>query len=366
MGKKTIPTLKQIAELTGFSQSSISMILNRRKDVSFSDETVRVVLSAAESLGYDRKIAQAGSQRLFGEGIVAVLCPNISNPYYSTLVQAIEQSAWDKGFQVVTLNTYRSPEVEARNLELLGKAGVDGIIFTMRPLESAALERAVGKIPTVVIGDKGSSFNIDTVEMDNYSASVLVARHLIGLGHKRVAYISTTLDPGNAIRLQRLRGLEDTFGAECPEGSVTVRSRDVTPTEELGDLFIEHRVGFELTGECLSSGAETAFVAVNDMVAYGVIDAVTAAGYSVPSDYSVCGFDNVYPSRLSPISLTTVDNYIVDKGHYAFAMLASRMAGAKEGSKERGPDIITRVEYPPRLIVRGSTAVAVERKGTRR
>lgn len=342
------------------------MILNRRKDVSFSDETIRVVMSAAESLGYDRKIAQAGARRLFGEGLVAVLCPNISNPYYSTLVQAIEQSAWEKGFQVVTFNTYRSPEVEARNLELLRKAGIDGIIFTMRPLESGALARAIESIPTVVIGDKGSTFNIDTVEMDNYSASVLVARHLIGLGHKRVAYISTTLDPNNTIRLQRLRGLEDTFRAECPDGSITVRSRDVTPAEELGDLFIEHRVGFELAGESLPEGAETAFVAVNDMVAYGVIDAVIAAGFSVPGDYSVCGFDNVYPSRLSPLSLTTVDNYIVDKGHNAFVMLASRMAGVKENSKEHTPDIITRVEYPPRLIVRGSTAVACERKGTQR
>lgn len=354
--KKSNPTLRQIAEQTGFSQASVSMILSGRDDVSFSEETVRVVKDAADRLGYHRKRLVASSNKRFGKGLIAVFCPNISNPYYSTLLQAIEQSAWAAGFQVFALNTYRSAEAEARYLELIETAAVSGAIFTMRPLNAQSFERTTSRIPTVVIGEKGGDYPIDAVEMDNYGAAVLVARHLIELGHERIAYLSTTLDAVNVIRTQRLRGLEETYASYAPKGSVSIRSRDITPSVELADLFVEHRVGYELAKECLEREEATAFVGVNDMVAYGIMDAIYDAGFSIPRDYSVCGFDNVFPSRLAAIGLTSVDNYIVEKGRNAFAMLSERMA--RPGSSDADgpmPTTITRVEYPPRLIIRGST-----------
>ena len=93
MDKKPAPTLKQIAEMTGFSQASISMILNKRPDVSFSAETVRAVTAAAEQLGYAKSPSPSSRKPLSGKRAVAVFCPNITNPYYAVLVQAIEQSA---------------------------------------------------------------------------------------------------------------------------------------------------------------------------------------------------------------------------------------------------------------------------------
>lgn len=354
MTKKQNPTLKQISELSGFSQASVSMILNKRTNVSFSEETVRLVHSAAEKLGYTKSNAASRKRQFSGRNLIAVLCPNISNPYYSTLVQAIEQASAEKEFQIITLNTYRSAEIETRNLMMLQNADVAGIIFSMPPLVPQSLEKMKKTVPAVMIGDRGCSFNIDTVEMDNYGAGALIASHLLDLGHKHITYISTTLDEINSMRMRRLKGLKETFEAKCPEGTVSVRSRDIAPTMELRDLFIEHHVGFELAKESFADGKTTAFVAVNDMVAYGVIDAIVSEKLSVPGDYSVCGFDNIFPSRLSPISLTTVDNYIIEKGHNAFNMLFSRIRGAK--AVDSAPNIITRVEYPPRLIIRGSTA----------
>jgi LacI family transcriptional regulator len=356
MAKRQNPTLKQIAELSGFSQASVSMILNNRTDVSFSEETVRLVHSAAEKLGYARRGDEGRKRRFFGENLVAVLCPNVTNPYYASLVQAIEQAAWEKDFQVLAMNTYRSAEIEARNLAILRDAGIAGIVFAMPPQAPRALEKVNEDLPAVVIGDKGSSVSIDTVEMDNYSAGALIARHLLELGHEEIAYVSTTLDEGNSARTRRLEGLEEAFRSGCPRGRVLVRSRDISPAEELSDVFIEHRVGHELAEACLEDRGITAFVAVNDMVAYGAMDAVLEGGFAVPGDYSVCGFDNVFPSRLSPISLTTVDNYIEEKGHNAFNMLYGRIRVAK--GAEASPNVITRVEYPPRLIRRGSTAAA--------
>lgn len=356
--KKANPTLKQIADLSGFSTASVSMILSKRSDVSFSEETVRLVHEAAEKLGYRRRAEAPEWPRAIDERLIAVLCPNISNPYYSTLVQAIEQSAWEKGFRVLVLDTYRSAESEARSLELLKAAGIGGIIFTMAPQAPEMLELASKSWPVVVIGDKGNSLNIDTVEMDNYSAGVLLARCLIELGHEHIAYVSTSLNRGNAIRLQRLKGVEDTLRARYPKAEVLVRSLEISPADELKDLHIEYRVGYELAKRCLDEEGITAFVAVNDMVAYGVIDAIRERKLSIPEDYSVCGFDNIFPSRLAPISLTTVDNFIVEKGHNAFAMLYGKIVGIK--GDESSPEVITRIEYSPRLIVRASTGGARE------
>ncbi len=354
MKRKTNPTLKQIAELSGFSQASVSMILNQKSSAPFSQETIRLVLETAEKLGYSKPSGASPMAQLSGKNIIAVLCPNISNPYYSTLVQAIEQAAFQKNFQIVTLNTYRSPEIEARDLSVLQESRIAGIIFAMPSQAPEALEKVSKRIPVVLIGDKGSALNIDTVEMDNYGAGVLIARHLIGLGHTHIAYISTTLDAANNMRIRRLKGVEETFAAECPGSSVRVISRGIVPSEELNDLFIEHHLGFEFAKEGMKDTRITAFVGVNDMVAYGIIDALTTEKCRIPEDYSVCGFDNIFPSRLSPISLTTVDNFIVEKGHNAFSILYSRMSGITDA--QLAPHTITRVEYSPRLIVRGSTS----------
>ena len=75
----------------------------------------------------------------------------------------------------------------------------------------------------------------------------------------------------------------------------------MTPKEERDNISIEHAVGFELTRKCLGERRITAFVAVNDMVAYGVLDAIRAEGRRVPEDYSVCGFDNIFPSQFLPV-----------------------------------------------------------------
>ena len=353
MAKKQNPTLKQIAELAGFSQASVSMILNNRMDVSFSEKTIQLVHSAAESLGYE-KPDPAPRRRGSARRLVAVLCPNVSNPYYSSLVQAIEQSAWANEYQVLVMDTYRSAEAEERCLAVLREGEVAGAIFAMPPRSPAALEELGRELPLVAIGDRGSSLHVDAVEVDNYGAGVLIARHLLELGHERVAFVSTTLDEQAVVRMRRFKGVEETILAERPGAEFAAFSRGIAPEQELGDLFIEHRVGYELALEAIDRAAFTAIVAVNDMVAFGAIDAIAERGLSVPGDLSVCGFDNVFPSRLRPISLTTVDNYIVEKGRSAFAMLLGRIGGASGGA---GPsEAITRVEYPPRLVVRGSTA----------
>ena len=340
-------TLAHVAQAAGVSQATASMVLNGREGVSFAEETVDAVFAAAESLGYKgaRHAPCGGSTPT-----VLVVAPNVTNPYYSTVIQGIQQAASAKGYATCIRTTYRSLDDELASLRFARNACMVGIIFTLLAHPEKILERADRKLPIVIIGDRRQALNVDTVELNNYDAGSLVARHMHELGHKHLAYISTTLDQANPIRAQRLQGLRDTFAQLCPEGSVQVKSKDITPETELDNLQIEHLVGLELTRKCLDDKKITAFVAVNDMVAYGVIDAVREAGFSIPADYSVCGFDNIFPSGFAGVALTTVEHYMRDKGRNALDILHNKIVG---GVSDRN---IIRVEYGHKLIVRQSTA----------
>ena len=178
----------------------------------------------------------------------------------------------------------------------------------------------------------------------------MLGRHMTGLGPRHAAYLSTPLNAANSARVRRLEGVEAAF-AEVG-GTVLVKTVDVTPETELGNIPIEHAVGRELARQCLQVPGLTALMAVNDMVAYGVLDAVAEAGKRVPEDYSVCGFDNIFPSGFLTVGLTTVEHYLIEKSRNAFEILRGRIAGANLASS------VTRVEYSHHLVLRSSTGPA--------
>ena len=343
------PTTTDIARRAGVSQSAVSIILNHPEDTHFSEETVRKVLDAAEKLGYKRRPRANVSPFFFSKDTILILCPVLSNSYYSSLVQSVEQEAYARGYSAIVCNTYRDIRRERTILSRFAKSGLCGIIFTFLPQSCELVEELNRTTPIVVIGDRNMSMNVDTVGMDSVRSGVLVAEHLIKLGHTDVAFVSTTLDESNAIRLDRLEGVQKAF--QKAGGTVTVSSENVTPEEDLQDMMVEETVGFRLTQEVLKQKKITAVVAVNDMVAYGAMTAVLEAGFSIPRDYSVCGFDNIFSSHFPQILLTTVEHFIREKGHNAMNILDERIRSGKVQSES-----ITRVEYQPRLIVRKSTA----------
>ncbi|MDL2271891.1 LacI family transcriptional regulator [Desulfovibrio sp. OttesenSCG-928-I05] len=346
-------TLADISKAAEVSPAAASMILNGREGVSFAEETVRRVLEAAERLNY----RGPGGKRVRGANYerqtILIVTPNMLNPYYATVIQAIQQAAHAKNFDTLVYATYRDMEKEINGLHLAEKAELAGVIFTMMAFPTEVIERINRKIPVVVIGDNNSSLTVDTVDLNNFNAGALVARHLISLGHRHVAFVATPLNQSNSARVRRLEGIQAVFRDECPEGSVLVKSRAYLPFEELDNMSIEHAVGYELTRECLRDNKKvTAFMAVNDMVAYGVLDAIHTSGFTVPGDYSVSGFDNIFPSRFAKVDLTTVEHFISDKGRNAFDILYARISGA---ASDRN---ITRVEFKSHLIERGSTGAA--------
>lgn len=351
--KKGRITTSDIAVHAGVSQSAVSLILNSPDENRFSSETVHKVLSAAEDLGYKHKPRVSKTPYYILPKTILIVCPVISNPYYSSLAQAIEQEAVKYDFSTITCNTYRSIQREQKIINSFIDSNISGIIFTFVPQSLKLIEEINIKVPVVVIGDRNTSVNTDTVEIDSILSGNLIAEHLISLGHRNVAFISTTLSEHNSVRVNRLVGLNQTFEKHNIQNAITIYSETVTSDEDLYNPMIELNVGSRLAQKAMQDKKNTALIAVNDMVAYGVINAVQQAGYSIPKDYSVCGFDNIYPSDFPAIALTTVDHYIMEKGRNAVDILFERTQ-----CDNTHPINIKRLEYHPHLIVRKSTAKA--------
>lgn len=362
--KKKI-TMKDIAADSGVSVSSVSMILNSKKDVSFSDETINKVFDSAKKLGYQLKDTEISKPAVVFENansknIIAVFCPNISNAYYATISQSIEQAAYLNNYKTIILTTFRDADLEKEMIKNVINMNVKGIIFTMMPSCPEFLEEISKKFPLVTIGSRASSLDATIIETSNYTEGTLIGEHLFQLGHRHIAFITTTINTtvSLAMRYQRLKGIQDTFEklSENENYSITIKEAKISPEQERSNLFIEHETGYNLSLKCLEDKKSkiTAFIGNNDMVAYGIMDAILTKGYKIPEHYSVCGFDNDFASSFLPISLTTVEHYMQDKGKKAFEMLYEKI-NKKENNIVQDEKCIIRIEYKPKLIIRNST-----------
>ena len=343
MPKRTT-TLSQLSAELGLSPTSISMILNHKNLSSFNAETVNRVMQVAEERGYRKRAATSHN--------VAILCPSVMNPYYATIIQGMEQVLRANGYGSRIFTSYWSPENERQTLEELSAENTAGVLYCMIPLQGELAQQKSKELPMVVVGDRRTDLSVDMIELNNYQCGVLVAEHLIALGHQRVAYVSTTLDDAHSSRVRRLEGIRDSYARLCPQGSVQVLEQTVTPLLELDQCSIEHQVGYQLITDNLHKLDVTAFMAINDMVAYGVRDALLDAGKRIPEDYSVTGCDNIYPSRFKGVELTTVEHSVEQRGRGAARLLLNRMqAGA---GVENEDNAFTRIEYMS-CLVKGST-----------
>ncbi len=339
--KRNTPTIREIAEKAGVSTAAVSMILSGKKLSRFSEETIQKVLAVAKETGYTK--AKTGRT-------ILEICPTVFNPYYSTLIQGIDMETFAHGMTTMLYNTYWDVEREKEILDLVQQnPAVCGVIFTMIPqLHETALALSK-KLPVVAVGDHNENLQLDGVDINNFSAGSLVAEHLISLGHTNIAFVSTSLNSQHTARTSRLAGLESECAMHEHVHKVKVYSKNITAAYELQNVNVEYETGYELAKECMTNSPEvTAIVATNDMVAYGVINAIKDAGFAIPEDYSVCGFDNIFPSKFHDLNLTTIDHCIVQKGRKAAGLLISRLGLPEE-------EIVTRIEYKSTLVPRGTS-----------
>lgn len=346
-------TLADLSKKTGLSQTTISMILSRRPNVSFAEETIRLVKNAARELGYS-----TGSRKrmaLFTRRSIMVICPFLLNHYYSAVVQALQSAASEMQCHILVHATYNNPDEEAKILKTMGDADIGGIIFAMLPQSRSLVSKLSKTVPIIIIADRENGFNTDFIELHNYKAGCLVAQHLAELGHNNLICISTTLSSSIPARSMRFAGLKESWTKLKPYGKLRLFTNYVTPAMSRDNLQMERLLGEEITYTALEqTGSDfTAIVAINDMLAYGSLDALNRVHKKVPDDVSVCGCDNDYPSSIRGVNLTSVEHFMAQNAKQAFRILYQKMM--EEEFPGHFP-VLKNIQ--PELIIRSSTAPA--------
>ena len=186
MNKKV--TLKDIAEATGVTAASVSMILNGKNLTRFTPELVSRVLGKAQELQYIPPAARNQTKQ------IAVISPSVNNAYHTTIMMGIDRAALASGYVAQIYNTYWNPLTELTILNMLEQQRVSGIIYLMNPLQAERAREIDRHIPVVAIGDIVNELGIDTVDVNNFQAGEMVAEYLIGLGHRHIAYLTTSLN----------------------------------------------------------------------------------------------------------------------------------------------------------------------------
>ena len=352
--KKKVTTI-DIARRAGVSQSTVSMILNEKEGVSFSPETKEKVLKAMKHLGYKKKIKPEKLKEQSLNNLILIVCPILSNIYYTMLIHAISQQADAYGYQIIVVPTMRNVAKEQSATQIFSNFPIAGIIFLYPISNMEELQNLPNHIPMVSIGEKVANHRFDAIDLNSSKPSYLIGEHLISLGHRKIGYISTPLEQKELARVQRLAGLRSCFWKQHmePDDHVFVMS----PTEEEFSTYpidrLEYETGYQMALKLLAKEPDiTAFVGVNDMIAVGIMDALYAKKFKIPQDFSVCGFDNTPLSSYRKISLTTVDHSVEQKGKEAIEII-HRKNTSHRGVKHK--NFIMRLEYEPELIKRSST-----------
>lgn len=363
MKKKKITSM-DIAEAAGVSQSTVSMVLNKKYNVSFSKETVEKVERAAKELGYvpPKRKKKKGTKK---EKLLVVFCSNLTNPYYVMLLQGIESRAKEQGFGLFVCNTQRDLKMEERYLKMMWELRPLGIIYTCNPSHCFMdlVKELSQKIPVAIINNQNEKMNVDAVELDNSKLGRIMARHLLELGHRNVAYIAPPLTARQKQRSKRVEGFLKEYEKAGLRENVIIKAAKEEIDLDVALIDSEYKIGYDLTKELLQENREiTAIVGLNDMIAFGILDALHEAKIKVPSEMSVMGCDNTLFARMYKVDLTTIEHFVIFKGRDACDIIMKKIASHDTRYSEIEPISTYHVEYEPQLIIRGTTSYAKEKR----
>lgn len=333
MTKKTI-TLNEVALAAKVSPMTASRAMNNRSGVSRA--TREHVLQVAADLGY---VINRAAQKLSGgrSHIIGVIATDLENQYNSSLVAGATEAAWEVGYETLV---YQHVEREKRPsgsvMQMLRQIS-DGVIAVL-PLEFGYLgELASINIPVITVDHRGEHAEFPSITTDCYQGAQEAVKHLLGLGHRRIAYIGG--DERLASARDRHRAYFDTL-AQYGLGH--------DPALLIPGDFTQ-ACGFQAANRLLALPVPpTAIFAANDLSAFGAIMALREAGWRVPDDMSVVGFDDIAAAAQFYPPLTTIRQPIRQVGRSAVNTLLALMAGLQPASPQ--------VTLPTELVLRGSTA----------
>lgn len=339
-------TSKDVAIKAGVSRATVSCVLNNSKRVRISPETRKKVLEAAAELKYYPNVL-AQSLKTKRSKIIGLVIPSITNPFFPSIAQGVEDVAVEHGYNLFLCNSFRNRDKESSYIDALASKQVDGIIFASMTYSAQAIQRLQDSDVRIVAFDRRISLeDVDAVLFDNRKGAEIAVEHLISLGHKNIAFLSGTTQVSS--RQARLDGYK---------ASLENHGLSVNPKFILQDKHHEYEnrrsnyeidVGYRLGKQLIEKNPEvTAIFAVNDMTALGALKAVRSLGLKVPRDISLVGFDDIMMSELTDPPLTTVAQPKYEMGRAAAELLISRLEDEKASARHL-------LVFPPELIVRKS------------
>jgi DNA-binding LacI/PurR family transcriptional regulator len=329
------PTMRDVARRAGVSIQTVSVVVNDKGVISAV--TRERILAAIDELGY-RPFAVARSLRTGSTHTIALVISDISNPFFSKMAETVEEHAHRSGYNLILCNTHSDPGRERGYLRIATQRWVDGVLFVATTDTMPGLDAVTAAgVPVVAIDRIPEGFDGPSVILDNLQTGRLVADHLLGLGHRRLAHISGPL----ALRLsrERLEGFREAVAARSPEPVL----------HAVGDNRWSCESGHRAMRSLLESGsAPTAVFAANDRLAIGAMRAIEEAGLLIPEEVSVVGVDDIELAAYHSPPLTTVRQSLVDVAALGTRILLGLLKGEQP--------VPSQVVFDPELVIRGSTA----------
>ena len=325
-------TTHDVAARAGVSQPLVSLVLSNNPTARIAPDTRERVLRAAEALGYRANVVARSlvQRRSYAIGLVV---PDLSNQFFAHVVSGAERVAVEEGYAVL-LCEQRGGSID-RHLDALRSRQVDGLILDAAGASSIPEELLDG-INVVLIDQPSQRW--PGVASDAEGAGRLAAEHLVGLGHRRIAFVGPSAD------VHSFRMRERGFTRALREAGVGV------DTELLRRAPATVAGGHAAMRSLMTLGqAPTAVFFANDLLALGAYKACAQLGVAIPRDVSLVGCDDIEFAQLVTPELTTVAVPARELGARAARLLVRDLAGDPVGPSQQSRPL------PVRLVVRGST-----------
>lgn len=330
-------TIKDIANYTGFSVTTISLVLNNKAN-KIPKTTKDTILEAAEKLNYHPNQLAVGLVKKRTETIGLVIS-DVSNVFFSNLAKGVEDECRRKGWNLVLCNTNDKHERDISYIQVLADKGVDGILFCMaldsnkkKAKESIQLLEKL-KLPFVMVDRFLEEADCCSVIVDHKQGGYTATRRLLELGHKRIGCVTGPMNLEDSI--DRLVG----YRQALEENHIEYDSKLIFE----GNYDCESG---EAAAEYFADTDATAVFAFNDMSAYGVYKGLKRKGILIPDDMSLIGYDNIFFSELLDVPLTTVNQPVYEMGVEAVHQLITEI--------DSGINTKKCITFQPTLVIRES------------
>lgn len=321
-------TSVDVARRAGVSQSTVSLVFSGKSAGRVSEATQERVRRTARELGYRPNVA-AQALRLGSSRAVALVVPDVTNPFFSRVLRGAQRAAQAAGYTVALVDTANDRRWEEQSFEALRAGPVDGYLL----FEVSAPEALGPDTPAVLMEAEGPG--MPSVRFDAEAGAAAAVGHLIELGHRRVGHLAAAFDaPTFHLREAARRRVLAEAGVDPDEQPRMLTPIDIDSAREAAGPLLDQ----EPTGVFCD----------DDVIAAGLYLAARERGLDIPGDLSVIGFDDMDFARVLSPPLTTVALDAELLGASSFELLAAAMAGRRPRRR--------RVVLPADLLVRGSTA----------